>query len=196
MWIQLTSHIGLEGNGPPHRLPRRRYVPPKGLCQGVNGAFWLRNFPNQPPTAANRHQLPTATANRQSPPTMVEHMSHTRSFCKTAVSELFFSLLRTTLRPVSGGFLGDWWLVAVSSGWWRAVCRRWRSAVGGWWRLVVGGGWWLAVVGLWGRSLRAVLTRKKRGVLKDRSDWLSSPSSELKGAVTPQNLCNAYTVCM
>ena len=42
---------------------------------------------HQPPTATNR-QLPTA--NRQSPPTMAEHMSYTRSFYKTAVSERFF----------------------------------------------------------------------------------------------------------
>ena len=58
-----------------------------------------------PPTTANRHQPPitnhqppptttnrqSPTANRQAPPTMAEHMSHTRSFCKTAVQEHFCS---------------------------------------------------------------------------------------------------------
>ena len=48
-----------------------------------------------PPTATNR-QPPIAT-NRQSPPTMVEHMSYMRSFCKTTVLEHFFFLLRTTM---------------------------------------------------------------------------------------------------
>ena len=41
-----------------------------------------------PPTTTNRHQPPVA--NRQSPPPMVEHMSYTRSFYKTAVQEHFF----------------------------------------------------------------------------------------------------------
>ena len=55
-----------------------------------------------PPTATNR-QLPTTSANRhqpptaKSPPTMVEHMSYTRSFYKTAVQEHFFFPLRTPL---------------------------------------------------------------------------------------------------
>ena len=50
---------------------------------------------NQQPPTTNRHQSPTA--NRQPPSTMVEHMSYTRSFCKTAVQEHFFFLLRTPL---------------------------------------------------------------------------------------------------
>ena len=60
----------------------------------------------QSPPTANRHQPPIATnrqppiaTNRQSRPTMVEHMSCTRSSCKTAVQEQFFMffLLRTPL---------------------------------------------------------------------------------------------------
>ena len=62
---------------------------------------------HQPPTAINRHQPPTTNrhqppiatnrqppiaTNRQSPPTIIEHLSCTRSFCKNAVSEhSFFS---------------------------------------------------------------------------------------------------------
>ena len=67
----------------------------------------LRDCPKGPPTA--NHQSPPAatnrqspTANRQSPPPMVEHMSYTRSFCKTAVQEHYFPLLlRTLLAPIS-----------------------------------------------------------------------------------------------
>ena len=45
-----------------------------------------------PPTSTNRHQpLVTnrqpPTTNRESPPSMVEHMSYMRFFCKTAVQE-------------------------------------------------------------------------------------------------------------
>ena len=103
---------------------------------------------DQPPTA-NRHQPPTAdrqslpTANRQSPPTMVEHMSHTRSFCKTAKLAV-----------------GGNWRLAVS-GWWRlTVGGWWRLAVGGDWRLAVGGGRWLAVACPLGRFLRAAVLSK------------------------------------
>ena len=56
---------------------------------------------SQPPPTATNRQSPTA--NRQSPPTakcqslptMVENMSYTLSFCKTAIHEHFLFLLRT-----------------------------------------------------------------------------------------------------
>ena len=44
--------------------------------------------PNHQPPIAN-HQPPPTTANCRSPPTMVEHMSYTRHFCKTAILEHF-----------------------------------------------------------------------------------------------------------
>ena len=62
------------GGGPPSRIAPRDH---------------------QPPTAANRQRRPTA--NRQSPPTMVEHISYTWSFCKTAVQGRFFFSLKAPL---------------------------------------------------------------------------------------------------
>ena len=69
----------------------------------------------QPPTATNRQPPPTTnrqpppTANRQPPPTMVEHMSYTWSFYKTAVSEHWFFLFlmdRPGWTPISGAQIG------------------------------------------------------------------------------------------
>ena len=51
----------------------------------------ITNRRQPPPTATN---LQSPTANRQSPPTMVEDMSYTRLFCKTAVQEHFFFHLK------------------------------------------------------------------------------------------------------
>ena len=45
--------------------------------------------------------------------------------------------------------------------------NRWQLAADGGWQLVIGGGWRLAVGGPWGLLLRAVLNKKKIGVLKD-----------------------------
>ena len=61
-----------------HRPPTANRQPPTAT----------NRQPHQPPTATNR-QPPIAT-NRQSPPTMVEHLSYTRSSCKTAVPDNFF----------------------------------------------------------------------------------------------------------
>ena len=62
--------------------------------------------------------------------------------------------------------LSHGWRLAVG-GWQRlAVGGWWLVAVGGGWRLAVGGSWRLAVGGPWGLSLRAVLNKKKNGVLK------------------------------
>ena len=94
--------------GPPLRTASRDHQPPT-------------TNRHQPPTAnckrrpiANRHPLPTdtnpqspttnrrqphqlpPTASRQ-PPTMVEHMSYTQSFCRITISEHFFFLSRTPL---------------------------------------------------------------------------------------------------
>ena len=84
---------------------------PVGTGRGLEAA-WGAETNRQPPTTTKCHQPPITnhqppptasrqppTANRQSPPTMVEHMSYIRSFCKTAVQEHFFFLLRTPLPP-------------------------------------------------------------------------------------------------
>ena len=64
---------------------------------------------HQPPTATNHHQPPVAncqlpTANRQPPPTMVEHMECARAFLGKLVPEHFFFPVRTALlqRGLSG----------------------------------------------------------------------------------------------
>ena len=60
---------------------------------------------HQSPTTNRRQPPPTATnrqspiANHQSPPPMVEHMSYTQSFCKTAVQEQFFISLKDPPAP-------------------------------------------------------------------------------------------------
>ena len=92
---------------------------PKGPPQKTTNCQPPTATNHQPPPTANRQplaatnpQLPTATnhqspttnrqtptANRQLPPTMVEYMSYTRSFYKTAVQKHFFFLLTTPLVP-------------------------------------------------------------------------------------------------
>ena len=84
------------------RTALRDHQPPTANCHQTPTAnrCQLPSATNhQPPTAANHHQPPATK--RQSPPTMVEFMSYTRSFCKTAVQELFFPFLKD--RPEEEG---------------------------------------------------------------------------------------------
>ena len=85
---------------------------PKGPPTATNHQSPTTNRRQPPPTATNR-QLPTAnrqsppTANGQSPPTMVEHLSYTQSFWENCVKE-HFSLLFFLSQgpPCCGGSVG------------------------------------------------------------------------------------------
>ena len=116
---------------------RRRTANRQPLLTATNHQSPTTNRRQPPPTVTNR-QSPTAnrhpppTANHQSPPTMVEDMSYTRSFCKTAVQEHVFFLLRTPLRvcvrvhdadAMWGQCPGDFWC----TGSWKGR----RGALGG-----------------------------------------------------------------
>ena len=68
----------------------RRVTVPAARLRLMTGAFAGTFTPPPPRDDGSPHPPPPTAANRQSPPTMVEHTSYTRSFCKTAVSEQFF----------------------------------------------------------------------------------------------------------